>query len=82
MAAPGGSSEQSKKWGVRGAWGCERLMLRLGRWGLGQGQPSFPAEMISGLVISERLLNVAGEERVCFFLLGWAGRRSRRLKLS
>lgn len=82
MVAPGGLSEQSRKWGVRGERDCEELKLRLGRQGLGQGQPSFPGEMISGLVISERLLNVTGEERGCFILLGWAGRRNRHLKLS
>lgn len=44
-------------------WGWEGPKLRLGRQGLGQGQWSFPGEVISGLVISERMLNVAGEEK-------------------
>lgn len=35
---------------------------RLGRQGLGWGQRSFPGEMISGLVISDRKLSIARDE--------------------
>lgn len=47
---------------------------------MSRGQKSFPGDMTDGLVVSARVLNIAGEKKRWYW--GWEGRRSRYLRIS